>query len=487
MSELTQKKPLHKTRIPMPEQAPEERVKNFSEVPLGYSPEQARQEASRCLGCKNPACMEGCPVNVDIRAFLALTKQGDFAAAARVIKKTNALPAICGRVCPQETQCEAKCVLGKKFEAVAIGRLERFVADYERENHLVELPEKEPPTGKRIAVVGSGPAGLTVAGDLVLLGHEVTVFEAFHEPGGVLIYGIPEFRLPKRIVQQEVDYLVRLGVKLERNVVVGRAVTIDELLGAKGFDAVFIGVGAGLPMFLNVPGEDLGGIYSASEYLTRSNLMKAYRFPEYDTPVVRGRVVSVIGGGNVAMDSARTALRLGAETVQIVYRRSRDEMPARAEEIHHAQEEGIVFRLLTNPVGFEGDSRGMVQRMKCVRMELGEPDASGRRRPVPVAGSEFWLDTDLVIVAIGSGANPLLTKATPGLRLNRWGYIVADPNGRTSRKAVWAGGDIVTGSATVIEAMGAGRIAARDIHAYLSGTGDAWHASAAESHQAAAP
>lgn len=470
MSDAAPKKTVQKTRTPMPEQEPQVRVRNFDEVPLGYSPEQARQEASRCLGCKNPACMEGCPVNVDIRSFLTLVKEGDFAGAARVIKRTNALPAICGRVCPQESQCESKCVLNKKFEAVAIGRLERFVADYERDNDLVELPQKEPATGKRVAVVGSGPSGLTVAGDLVFLGHDVTIFEAFHKPGGVLMYGIPEFRLPKRIVEKEVNYLERLGVKLELNSVVGASVTIDELLDQQGFDAVFIGVGAGLPVFMGIPGEELGGVYSASEYLTRSNLMKAYRFPEYDTPVVRGRRVSVIGGGNVAMDAARTALRLGAETVEIIYRRSREEMPARAEEIHHAEQEGVVFRLLTNPIAYEGDERGMVKRMKCVRMELGEPDQSGRRRPVVVEGSDFYVDTDLVIVAIGSGANPLLTKGTPGLSLNRWGYIVADPNtGRTNKKGVWAGGDIVTGSATVIEAMGAGRLAARDIHAYLSG------------------
>jgi glutamate synthase (NADPH/NADH) small chain len=474
MSDAAPKKPMQKTRTPMPEQDPQVRVRNFDEVPLGYSPEQARQEASRCLGCKNPACMEGCPVNVDIRSFLKLVKEGDFVGAARVIKRTNALPAVCGRVCPQESQCESKCVLAKKFEAVAIGRLERFVADYERENNLVELPEKEPSTGKRVAVVGSGPSGLTVAGDLVLLGHDVTVFEAFHKPGGVLMYGIPEFRLPKRIVEQEVNYMERLGVKLELNSVVGASVSIEELLSQKGFDAVFIGVGAGLPGFMGLPGEDLGGIYSASEYLTRSNLMKAYRFPEYDTPVVRGRVVSVIGGGNVAMDSARTALRLGAETVQIVYRRSREEIPARTEEIHHAEQEGVAFRMLTNPVAFEGDERGMVKRMQCVRMELGEPDKSGRRRPITVPGSEFYFDTDLVIVAIGSGANPLLTKGTPGLGLNRWGYIVTDTNGRTNKRGVWAGGDIVTGSATVIEAMGAGRLAARDIHLYLAGKGDAW-------------
>ncbi len=462
------KKSKQKTRTPMPEQDPQKRVGNFDEVPLGYSAEQARQEADRCLICKKPKCVDGCPVNVDIQGFIGLVQQGDFAGAARAIRKTNALPAVCGRVCPQENQCESTCVLAKKFESVAIGRLERFVADFERENELIELPEKAPATGNKVAIVGAGPAGLTVAGDLILLGYEVTIFEAFHKPGGVLMYGIPEFRLPKAIVEKEVDYLVQMGVKLELNRVVGTSVDIERLLGDDGFDAVFVGVGAGLPMFLGLPGEDLGGVYSASEYLTRSNLMKAYRFPEFDTPVVRGKHVTVIGGGNVAMDSARTALRLDADSVSIVYRRSRDELPARAEEIHHAEEEGLVFRLLTNPVAFEGDENGMVQRMKCIRMELGEPDDSGRRRPVPVADSEFTIDTDLAIVAVGAGANPLLTKKTPGLTLNRWGYVVADECGRTQKPGVWAGGDIVTGSATVIEAMGAGRIAARDIHAQLA-------------------
>jgi glutamate synthase (NADPH/NADH) small chain len=452
----------------MPEQPPAERVKNFEEVPIGYSPEQARREASRCLGCKKPACVSGCPVGVDIPGFLKLVQSGDYAAAARHVKKSNALPAICGRVCPQESQCESHCILAKKYESVAIGRLERFVADYELENDLVEVPARLPPTGKRVAVVGSGPAGLTVAGDLVLLGHEVTIFEAFHKPGGVLMYGIPEFRLPKRIVEKEVEYLLRLGVRLILNRVVGRALDVDELLQTKGYDAVFIGVGAGLPVFLDIPGEDLGGVYSAAEYLTRSNLMKAYRFPEYDTPVVRGRRVAVVGGGNVAMDAARTARRLGAESVSIIYRRSRDELPARAEEIHHAEEEGVGFNFLTNPIALEADSRGMVERMKCVRMELGEPDASGRRRPAPLLDSEHDIETDLVIVAVGSGANPLLTRSMAGLGLNRFGYIVTDANGRTNRPNVWAGGDIVTGSATVIQAMGAGRLAARDIHLALS-------------------
>jgi len=467
------KKKIVKTRTPMSEQDPDVRRGNFEEVPYGYTPEEARKEAARCMQCKKTVCICGCPVNVDIPGFLQLVADGEFAAAARKIKSTNALPAVCGRVCPQESQCEERCVMGKKFEPVAIGRLERFAADYERENDLIELPEKKPPVGKRIAIVGSGPAGLTVAGDLILLGYEVTVFEAFHKPGGVLMYGIPEFRLPKAIVEKEVDYLAKLGVDLEFNQVVGRSVTVEELLDKEGYDAAFIGVGAGLPMFLGVPGEDLGGVYSANEYLTRANLMKAYKFPDYDTPVVHGDSVCVIGGGNVAMDSARVAVRLGSKQVNIVYRRSRTELPARAEEIHHAEEEGIVFELLTNPLEFEGDDRGMVRRMKCMRMELGEPDDSGRRRPVPIEGSEFYIDTDLVIVAIGAGANPLLTKSTPGVELNRWGYIKANDKGRTEKERVWAGGDIITGSATVIEAMGAGRIAAQDIHEYLNGDGTA--------------
>ena len=451
----------------MPEQDPQVRAKNFQEVPLGYTPEQAREEASRCLQCKKPSCVAGCPVNVAIPEFVRLIAEGKFAEAARKIKETNCLPAVCGRVCPQETQCEERCTLGKKGEPSAIGRLERFAADFERTGGLVEIPRKAPPTGKRVAVVGSGPAGLTVAGDLILLGHDVTVFEAFHKPGGVLMYGIPEFRLPKAIVEKEVDYLRRLGVQIEFNQVIGKSITVDELLDEEGFDAVFVGVGAGLPSFMNIPGENLGGVYSANEYLTRSNLMKAYAFPDYDTPVVRGRSVCVVGGGNVAMDSARTARRLGGENVYILYRRSREEMPARAEEVHHAEQEGIVFKLLCAPVEYLGDQRGMVRQVRCQEMELGEPDDSGRRRPVPKPGAEFTLDTDLVIVAIGSGSNPLLTKQTEGLELNRRGYIVANESGRTTREGVWAGGDIVTGSATVILAMGAGKAAARDIHEYL--------------------
>ncbi len=455
-------------RQPMPEQGPKERARNFKEVPLGYTAEQAMLEASRCLKCKKPGCVPSCPVEVDIPSFIALTAEGRFFEAAAKIRETNSLPAVCGRVCPQEDQCEKGCILGRKWDPVAIGRLERFVADFDRAHGTFEMPAMDPPTGKRVAVVGSGPAGLTLAGDLIKKGHEVVVFEALHEPGGVLIYGIPEFRLPKEIVRAEVNYLQRLGVKIEMDVVVGKTVTVDELLNDEGFHAVFLGLGAGLPVFMGIPGENLCGIYSANEYLTRSNLMKAYMFPDYDTPIAVGKEVVVLGAGNVAMDSARTALRLGAETVRIVYRRSRQEMPARAEEIHHAEEEGIIFELLTNPVRFLGDERGWVRAMECVRMELGEPDASGRRRPVPIEGSEFTVETDMVIVAIGTSANPLVPATTPGLETNRWGYIVADDSGRTRKERVWAGGDIVTGSATVILAMGAGRKAASAIHRFLT-------------------
>ncbi len=450
----------------MPEQDPKARAKNFNEVPYGYPPEVAQLEASRCLQCKKPKCIEGCPVEIDIPAFIKLIYEGDFVGAARKLKERNSLPAICGRVCPQEDQCEKFCVVGKKDQPVAIGRLERFAADWEREKAEVTIPQKAPSTGKKVAVVGSGPAGLTVAGDLILKGHEVTIFEALHKPGGVLIYGIPEFRLPKAIVQAEVNYLEKLGVKVECNCVIGRIETVDELL--QEYDAVFLGLGAGLPQFLGIPGENFCGIYSANEYLTRSNLMKAYLFPEYDTPIARGKNVAVFGAGNVAMDAARTALRLGADVVRIVYRRSREEMPARIEEIHHAEEEGVQFYLLTAPTRFFGDDNGWVTGFECIKMELGEPDESGRRRPVPIKGSEFQLDCDLAVVAIGTGANPLLTTTTPGLDLNKRGYIVADPEtGKTSKEGVWAGGDIVTGSATVILAMGAGRKAANSIHEYL--------------------
>lgn len=460
-----------KEKIPrqlMPEQKPEIRRRNFDEVPLGLSPEVAMKEAQRCIQCRKPSCVSGCPVEVDIPGFIKLIQDGDFKGAIRNLWSKNSLPAVCGRVCPQETQCEGVCIVGKKGEPVAIGNLERFAADYERSHGTGELPPKEKPTGKKVAVVGSGPAGLTVAGDLIVKGHEVTLYEAFHKPGGVLVYGIPEFRLPKEIVFSEVGFLERLGVKLECNAVVGRIVSIDELF-EQGFDAVFLGVGAGLPSFLDIPGENLIGILSANEYLTRTNLMKAYRYPEYDTPVPRAKEVTVFGAGNVAMDSARTAMRLGAERVRIVYRRSREEMPARAAEIHHAEEEGIEFFLLSNPTRFLGDDKGRLTGVECQKMELGEPDESGRRRPVPIEGSEFTLDCDMAVIAVGSGANPLLTQTTEGLNLNKWGYVVADPDtGKTSKKGVWAGGDIVTGSATVILAMGAGRIAADSIHQYLT-------------------
>ena len=469
----------NRNRVPMPEQPPGVRSKNFLEVPLGYSPEMAQAEASRCIQCKNPGCVAGCPVGVQIPEFLKLLRDGDFTAAAQKVKETNALPAVCGRVCPQESQCEARCILGKKFQPVAIGNCERFVADYEREQKAADDRQQtaagtggttapQLPSAVSIAVVGAGPAGLTVAGDLLLLGYDVTIFEAFHKPGGVLMYGIPEFRLPKAIVETEIAELVQRGVKIEPNQVIGQTITIDELLNEDGFSAVFIGVGAGLPMFLGLPGEHLNGVLSANEYLTRSNLMKAYLFPEKDTPIVRGKQVCIIGGGNVAMDAARTALRLGAESVKIVYRRSRAELPARAEEIHHAEEEGIEFLFLTNPQEYLGNEQGKVRAMICDRMELGEPDASGRRRPVKIPNSAFELATDCVIVAAGALANPLLTKNTPGLELTKWGYIVADEQGRTSRQRVWAGGDIVTGSATVILAMGAGRVAAENMHRKLN-------------------
>ena len=464
-------------RVPVAEQPAETRIHNFDEVPLGYTAAEAQAEAARCLGCKKPKCVAGCPVCVDIPGFIALIAEGKFVEAARKLKEANCLPAICGRVCPQETQCEEVCILSKKSEPVAIGRLERFAADYEREHGAVELPAKAPATGKKVAVVGAGPAGLTVAGELVRLGHQVTLFEAFHRPGGVLVYGIPEFRLPKSIVAAEIEYLSRLGVRIELNQVIGKTISVDELLGPEGYHAVFIGVGAGLPYVMNVPGENLGGVYLANEYLTRVNLMRAYAFPHYDTPVIRGRRVCVVGGGNVAMDAARTARRLGASEVYILYRRSREEMPARAEEIHHAEQEGIIFKLLCAPLEYLGDHRGMVRQVRCQVMELGEPDDSGRRRPVPKEGAEFTLEIDMAIIAIGSGANPLLTRATKDLELNRRGYIVTDRHGRTTRRGVWAGGDIVTGSATVILAMGAGKTAAGDIHRYLcDGDGFVWDA-----------
>ncbi|MBU0489881.1 MAG: NADPH-dependent glutamate synthase [Bacteroidetes bacterium] len=451
----------------MPEQDQKLRIQTYQEVPYGYTTELASLEAGRCLQCKNPKCVEGCPVNVDIPGFIKCIREDDFDGAAKVVKEKNVLPAICGRVCPQENQCEEKCILGIKTKPVAIGNLERFVADWERKMDLVKIPIIKTKLNKRIAVVGSGPSGLTVAADMLQYGYSVTMYEAFHEAGGVLVYGIPEFRLPKSIVNFEINYLRELGLRFEMNHVIGKILTIDELL--EHFDAVFIGVGAGLPKFMNIPGEALGNVFSANEYLTRMNLMKAYLFPEYDTPKPRGTKVAVIGGGNVAMDCARTAIRTGASDVTIVYRRSRQELPARHEEVRHAEEEGIKFRLLTNPVQYLGTDGNMVKGIECIKMKLGEPDASGRRSPVPIEGSNIVLPVDLVVVAIGNGSNPIIFQTTPNLNRNKWGNIeVNQQTNETSIPYVYAGGDIVTGSATVIEAMGAGRIAANAMHKKLS-------------------
>ncbi|MDP9751975.1 NADPH-dependent glutamate synthase [Thermoanaerobacter pentosaceus] len=454
-----------KKKTPMPAQKPEVRRRNFNEVALGYSEEEAVSEAQRCLQCKKPGCVEGCPVQVQIPQFIKRIAERDFEGAIKIIKETNSLPAICGRVCPQEEQCEKNCVLGKVGEPVAIGRLERFAADWERAKgvHPPVIPKK---LGKKVAIIGSGPAGLTCAGNLAKLGYEVTIFEALHKPGGVLVYGIPEFRLPKIIVEQEVKFIQQLGVEIKTNMVMGKVLTIDDLF-EMGYEAVFISTGAGLPKFMGIPGENYLGVYSANEFLTRINLMKAYSFPNTDTPIKVGKKVAVIGGGNVAMDAARSALRMGADEVHIVYRRSEEEMPARKEEFENAKEEGIIFDFLTNPVKIIGNENGWVKGIECIRMELGEPDASGRRRPVPIMGSEFVMDIDTVVIAIGTGPNPLLTKTTEGLELTKHGYIAVDEEGRTSREGVWAGGDIVTGSATVILAMGAGKKAARSIHEYL--------------------
>ncbi len=453
----------------MREQPPAERACNFSEVPYGFSEDEAVQEAERCLQCKNAPCIDGCPVGIDIPRFIEHVKRREFAEAIAAIKEANDLPAVCGRVCPQENQCQGVCTLGVRFEPVAVGRLERFCADWEAENEPC-CPDVAPDTGRRVAVIGAGPAGLTVAGELRKRGHSATVFELLHEAGGVLMYGIPEFRLPKAIVKREIDALRRIGVEVLVNKVVGQIYTVDELL-ASGYDAVFIGTGAGLPRFLGVPGENLNGVYSANEFLTRTNLMRAYRFPEYDTPVKIGVRVVTVGGGNVAMDSSRTALRLGAKESIIVYRRSEEELPARAEEVHHAKEEGIRFQLLTHPIEFIGED-GRLKGVRCIRMVLGELDESGRRRPVPIEGTEFVIEVDTAVIAIGNGPHPLIPQTTKDLDLNRWGNIVADPEtGQTSKVGVFAGGDIVTGAATVIEAMGAGKRAAAAIDAFLNGGG----------------
>lgn len=457
-----------KPRLKMREQDALERARNFMEVPYGYTPEEALGEASRCLSCLRPSCRTGCPVEVDIPSFIKLIKEGKFIEAAWKIKQKNALPAVCGRVCPQEIQCESRCILGKKGKPIAIGNLERFVADYERESGEITIPEKPEPTGRKVAIIGAGPGGLTCAADLIRLGHEATIFEALHKPGGVLVYGIPEFRLPKVIVEKEVEYIKKLGVELVLDAVIGKLYTVDELMNEKGYDACFIVTGAGLPIFMGIPGEDLNGIYSANEFLTRTNLMKAYLFPEYDTPIKRGKKIAVFGGGNVAMDSARVALRLEAEKVYLIYRRSEAEMPARKAEVHHAHEEGIEFLFLTNPVKFIDDGKGNLSGVECIKMELGEPDQSGRRRPIPIKGSEFQLEIDIGIPALGTRSNPLLLSTMPDLKLDKRGYILAEKEtGMTSKQGVFAGGDIVTGSATVIRAMGAGKKAAKAIHEYL--------------------
>ena len=454
-------------KVPVREQAPDVRNKNFDEVCLGYNAEEAQEEATRCLNCKNAKCVQGCPVSINIPEFIHNVKEGNFEEAYKVIGKSSALPAVCGRVCPQETQCEGQCIRGIKGEAISIGKLERFVADWARENNVSpEMPTEK--KGKKVAVIGSGPSGLTCAGDLAKMGYDVTIFEALHEAGGVLVYGIPEFRLPKKtVVASEIENVKKLGVKIETNVVIGKSMTIDQLINEEGFDAVFIGSGAGLPRFMGIPGENANEVFSANEYLTRSNLMKAFR-EDYDTPIARFKKVAVVGGGNVAMDAPRTALRLGAE-VHIVYRRSEEELPARAEEVHHAKEEGIIFDLLTNPTEVLTDDKGNVTGIKCVKMELGEPDASGRRKPVEVPDSEFVMDLDAVIMSLGTSPNPLISSTTKGLEINKRKCIVAEEaNGQTSKEGVYAGGDAVTGAATVILAMGAGKAAAKGIDEYLS-------------------
>ena len=463
---MSVKSKVNLNREDMPKQPAEERRYNFQEVALGYSPDQANAEAERCLQCKKPKCVEGCPVGVKIPEFILALRSGEMSEAVVALKTKNSLPGICGRVCPQEVQCEERCVLAKKGAPIAIGRLERYVADWDLSQEKCARCEMAAPTGKKAAVVGSGPAGLTCAADLALMGNEVTIFEALHDAGGVLIYGIPEFRLPKSIVKSEVEYVKSLGVKLDLDAVVGRQVQVKELLET-GFDAVFLGIGAGAPRFLNVPGENLSGIYSANEYLTRINLMKAYRFPEYDTPVQKGKMVAVVGGGNVAMDAARCALRLGADEVHVVYRRSRQEMPARAEEIENAIEEGVIFDYLTNPTRFIGDERGRVKSMEIVQMELGEPDESRRRSPRVKKGSEEIMPVDIVIIAVGTIPNPLIPSSTPELKTTKWGTLVVDERCRTTMPGIWAGGDITSGGATVISAMGAGKTAAADMDVWL--------------------
>jgi glutamate synthase (NADPH) small chain len=466
---MAEKKKLDLERRPMPKQPAHIRRRNFREVAHGYTPELAMAEAQRCILCPKPSCIQGCPVDIDIPAFVRRIAAGDFAGAIRKLKETNCLPAVCGRVCPQESQCESNCNLVKKKAPIAIGRLERFAADWEATQGHMEIPEMRPPTGKKIAVVGSGPAGVTVAGDMIKLGHKVVMYEALHEPGGVLTYGIPEFRLPKQIVQREIDYIRKLGVEVICDYVVGRTRTLEQLLN--NYDAMFLGTGAGLPWFLEIPGENLCGVYSANEYLTRMNLMRGFAYPKSSMPIKRHRRVAVFGGGNVAMDSARTAVRLGAEEAYIIYRRSRTELPARLEEVENAEEEGVIFQFLTLPIRLIGDEDGWLKEIECLRMELGEPDASGRRKPIKIPGSEFQMPMDAVVVAIGNSPNPLIPSCTPDLKVNKNGTIVVEDvkTGKTSKDKVWAGGDVVTGAATVILAMGAGRAAARSMHEYLTG------------------